>query len=49
MVDVANFGAGDVVEIERPGGKRFMVPMRPEAVPAWDEATLTVEAAFAEG
>ena len=24
---VENFGAGDVLEIERPGGKRFMVPI----------------------
>lgn len=48
VVEVANFGAGDVVEIERPGGKRFMVPMRPEAVPGWDGETLTVEAAFVE-
>ncbi len=42
VVSVENFGAGDVIEIERPDGKRFMVPMRPEAVPAWDDATLTV-------
>ena len=32
-IAVDNYGAGDVLEIERPGGKRFMVPMRPEAVP----------------
>ena len=49
VVDVANFGAGDVVEIECPTGKRFMVPMRTEAVPRWDGDTLTVEAAFADG
>src|SRR4051812_22193760 len=36
VVLVENFGAGDVLEIERPDGKRFMVPMRPEAVPEWD-------------
>ena len=40
-IAVENFGAGDVLEIERPPradgkrGKRFMVPMRPEAVPEW--------------
>ena len=34
-VAVDNFGAGDVLEIERPNGKRFMVPMRAEAVPEW--------------
>lgn len=42
VVTVENFGAGDVLEIEKPDGKRFMVPMRREAVPAWDETTLTV-------
>jgi 16S rRNA processing protein RimM len=51
-VAVENFGAGDVLEIERPGedgkpGKRFMVPMRPEAVPEWDSERLVIEAAFA--
>ena len=34
-VAVENFGAGDVIEIERPGGERFMVPMKPESVPEW--------------
>ena len=34
-VAVENFGAGDVLEIERPDKKRFMVPMKPEAVPEW--------------
>ena len=36
-VTVENFGAGDVLEIERPDGKRFMVPMKAEAVPEWGE------------
>ncbi|WNO52748.1 ribosome maturation factor RimM [Stakelama saccharophila] len=48
VVAVDDFGAGDVVEIERPTGKRFMVPMRPEAVPEWSEECLVVTAAFAE-
>lgn len=48
VVLVENFGAGDVLEIERPDGKRFMVPMRPEAVPEWDDARLVVVAAYAE-
>jgi 16S rRNA processing protein RimM len=52
-VAVENFGAGDVLEIERPSedgkpGKRFMVPMREEAVPEWSEERLLIEAAFAE-
>jgi 16S rRNA processing protein RimM len=46
VVEVENFGAGDVIEIERPDGKRFMVPMRPEAVPDWDEARLMVDKAY---
>ncbi|TIX50297.1 ribosome maturation factor RimM [Alteraurantiacibacter aquimixticola] len=47
VVAVENFGAGDVVEIERENGKRFMVPMRVEAVPEWDAGQLVVTAAFA--
>ena len=37
VVAVENFGAGDVLEIERPDGKRFMVPMTADAVPEWGE------------
>lgn len=48
VVAIDNFGAGDVIEIEKPDGKRFMVPMRPEAVPEWDAARLVVDAAFVE-
>ena len=39
-VAVENFGAGDLLEIERPDGARFMVPMRIEAVPEWGERIL---------
>ena len=46
-IAVANYGAGDVLEIERPNGKRFMVPMRAEAVPEWDAARLIISAGFA--
>lgn len=46
-IAVENFGAGDVLEIQRPDGKRFMVPMRAEAVPEWD-AQIVIEAAYAE-
>lgn len=49
VVAIDNFGAGDVLEIERPTGKRFMVPMKPEAVPEWDAARLIVADAFVEG
>jgi 16S rRNA processing protein RimM len=55
-IAVENFGAGDVLEIERPvsesdGGKRprrFMVPMTPGAVPEWNEERLVINAAYAE-
>jgi 16S rRNA processing protein RimM len=54
VVLIENFGAGDVIEIERPGedgkpGKRFMVPMRPEAVPEWNDEKLVIAAAYADG
>ncbi len=48
VVAIDNFGAGDVIEIERANGKRFMVPMRVEAVPEWNDARLIVTAAFVE-
>lgn len=48
VVTIENFGAGDVIEIERADGKRFMVPMQPAAVPRWDETTLTVADGWAE-
>ena len=47
IIAVENYGAGDVLEIERMGGKRFMVPMRLEAVPEWNDERLVVTAAFA--
>ncbi len=51
-VAVENFGAGDVLEIQRPSldgtpGKKFMVPMREEAVPAWDGTQIVISAGFA--
>ena len=49
VVAVENFGAGDVLEIERPDGKRFMVPMREEAVPEWSELRgVVIDARFVE-
>lgn len=52
-IAVDNFGAGDVLEIQRPAiegkpGKRFMVPMRVEAVPEWDEERLVIAAVYAD-
>lgn len=46
VVAVENFGAGEVVEVARPDGKTFMVPMRPESVPEWNEERLVVDEAF---
>ena len=48
VIAVENYGAGDVLEIERPSGKRFMVPMRVEAVPEWSEERLLIEPAWVE-
>jgi 16S rRNA processing protein RimM len=44
-IAIEDFGAGDVLEIERPDGKRFMVPMKPEAVPMWGEQ-IVIDARF---
>jgi 16S rRNA processing protein RimM len=46
VVAVENFGAGDVLEIERNDGKRFMVPMTADAVPEWGELVV-IDAGFA--
>jgi 16S rRNA processing protein RimM len=45
-VAVENFGAGDVLEVERPDKKRFMVPMNAQAVPEWGER-IVIDALFA--
>jgi 16S rRNA processing protein RimM len=51
VVAIDDFGAGDVIEVERPAedgkpGKRFMVPMNADAVPEWDGQRLVIDAAF---
>jgi 16S rRNA processing protein RimM len=48
VVAVENFGAGDILEIERPDGKRFMVPMNEAAVPEWDDERIVISHGFAE-
>lgn len=45
---IENFGATDIVEIEKPDGKMFMVPMTEQAVLEWDDERLTISADFAE-
>ncbi|MFN3458459.1 MAG: ribosome maturation factor RimM [Novosphingobium sp.] len=47
-IAVENFGAGDVIEIRKPDGKKFMVPMKPEAVPEWTDERIVIEAGWAE-
>jgi 16S rRNA processing protein RimM len=52
-IAVENFGAGDVIEVQRPPvdgkpGKRFMVPLRADAVPEWDDARIVISAEFAQ-
>ena len=42
-------GAGDIIEIERADKKRFMVPLRSESVPEWDETRVVVADGWAEG
>jgi 16S rRNA processing protein RimM len=47
VVAIDDFGAGDVIEVERPDKKRFMVPMNADAVPEWNAERLVVDTAFA--
>lgn len=47
VIAVENFGAGDIIEIERPDGKRFMVPMNADAVPEWNGERVVIASAFA--
>jgi 16S rRNA processing protein RimM len=46
VIGVENFGAGDVLEVELPNGKRAMAPMNPDAVPEWDGTRALVDPAF---
>jgi 16S rRNA processing protein RimM len=48
LVAIENYGAGDIIEIERPDGSRFMVPMRAESVPEWNDSRVVIAAAFAD-
>ena len=45
---VEHFGATEIVEIERPDGKRFMVPLTKQAVPEWNDTRLIVSADFVD-
>jgi 16S rRNA processing protein RimM len=51
VVQVLNFGAGDILEVERPPvdgkpGKRFMVPVNKDAVPEWNASGVVIDSAF---
>lgn len=48
VIAVENFGATDVIEIAKPDGKTFMVPMTPQAVPEWDAERLIIASEFVE-
>lgn len=48
VIAVENFGATDIVEIEKPDGKTFMVPLIKQAVPDWNAERLVIDPAFAE-
>jgi 16S rRNA processing protein RimM len=45
VVSVENFGAGDILEIEKPDGKRSMVPFR-EGVADMSDGKILVDPAF---
>jgi len=45
LVAVENFGAGDIIEIEKPDGKRFMVPIHAAQI---DAERAVIDAAFVE-
>jgi len=45
IVAVENFGAGDLLEIERPDGKRALVPFRP-GIADLEEGRVVVDPAF---
>jgi 16S rRNA processing protein RimM len=48
VVAVENYGAGDILEIERPDGKRFMVPMTEAAVPEWNDERAVIATGYAD-
>jgi 16S rRNA processing protein RimM len=45
VVAVENFGAGDLLEIEQPGGRRTLVPFRPGIADLLEDA-VQVDPAF---
>ena len=47
VIAVENFGAGDILEIEKPDRRTFMVPLIPAVVPAIGERVV-IDAAFVD-
>jgi 16S rRNA processing protein RimM len=47
VIAVDNFGAGDIIEIEKPDRRTFMVPLTPAAVPEIGERVV-VDPAFVD-
>ena len=47
-IAVENYGASDILEIERPDGRTFMVPMVTQAVPSWSAEGIVIDAAFVD-
>lgn len=45
VVAVENFGAGDIIEVERPDGQRIMVPFRP-GIASLEGERIVVDPAF---
>ena len=43
---IENSGATDIVEIEKPDGKSFMIPLTEQAVPEWSAERLVMSADF---
>ncbi len=48
VVAVENYGAGDILDIEKPDGKRFMVPMIAAAVTEWNGERVVIASPFAQ-
>jgi 16S rRNA processing protein RimM len=46
VVEIADYGATEIAEIELAGGGRFMVPLTDQAVPRWDRERLVVAESF---
>jgi 16S rRNA processing protein RimM len=46
VAGIENYGAGDVLDIALPDGRRAMVPMTADAVPEWNGERVVIDPAF---